>query len=73
MTDRERQRREAQRRASTIDEFCRRNHICRDTAYREVRRGRLKVRKVGRRSLIFDEDEAAWRASLPELELTGTA
>ena len=73
MADSERRQREVQREASTIDEFCARNHICRDTAYREIRIRRLRARKVGKKTLIFAEDEAAWRASLPELKLAATA
>jgi hypothetical protein len=61
---------EAERQARTIDEFCRRNHIARDTAYKEIRNGRLIARKVGKKTLIFDVDEAAWRAALPVLELS---
>jgi excisionase family DNA binding protein len=70
MSDRERLRREAQREASTVDEFCARNHICRDTVYRQIRAGHLKAKKVGKRTLIFDEDERAWRDSLPVLAAT---
>jgi excisionase family DNA binding protein len=58
---------EVQRVASTIDEFCKRNHICRDTAYRQIRAGHLKAKKVGKRTLIFVEDEQAWRDGLPTL------
>jgi len=34
--------------AFTIDEYCRRYRICRETAYREIRAGRLQARKLGR-------------------------
>jgi hypothetical protein len=69
MSDRERARRDAQRRASVVDQFCERNQICRDTFYKEVRRGRLRARKIGRKTIVTPEDEAAWKASLPLLEL----
>jgi hypothetical protein len=73
MTERESSRRDAQRMASTVDEFCERNHICRETAYGQIRTGRLRARKVGKRTLIFTEDEAAWRDSLPVLVLGSAA
>jgi hypothetical protein len=73
MTQRESSRRDTQRMASSVDEFCGRNHICRETAYGEIRNGRLIARKVGKRTLIFKEDEDAWRNSLPVLVLGSAA
>jgi hypothetical protein len=55
------------RMAITIEEFCRRYGICRETAYAESRRGKLRIRKLGRRSIITLADERAWRESLPPL------
>jgi len=72
MSERERVRRDAQRRASSINEFGERNHICRETIYQQIRLKRLRARKVGKRTLIFPEDEQAWRDSLPILELEPT-
>ena len=63
----------AQRAASTINEFAERNRLCRETVYAEIQLKRLKARKVGSKTLIFAEDEAAWRNSLPVLELGGAA
>ena len=63
----------AQRAASTINEFAERNRLCRETVYAEIPLKRLKARKVGSKTLIFAEDEAAWRNSLPFLELGGAA
>jgi hypothetical protein len=67
MSDRERARRERQRTASTINEFCERNHCCRDYAYGEIRAGRLRAVKLGRVTRIFSDDEEAWQNSLPAL------
>ena len=53
-----------QRTAFSIMEFCERNGISRTLAYAEIRNGRLKTRKVGRRQLITVQDEAAWHAAL---------
>jgi len=58
---------------STIKEFAKRNHLCRSSVYEESKRGRLKISKVGSRSLIFVEDEEAWRASLPTVHKAPTA
>jgi hypothetical protein len=37
--------------------------------YAEIRAGRLIARKSGRRTLIFEEAEAAWREALPRVIL----
>ena len=64
----------AQRAASTINEFAERNRLCRETVYAEIStqaakgaQGRLENLKISA------EDEAAWRDSLPVLELGGAA
>ena len=61
----ERARRAAQsRRSFSIAEFCERNGISRRLAYDEINRGRLKILKAGRRSLVTTEAEDDWLASL---------
>jgi hypothetical protein len=55
--------------AFTIDEFGFRNGIGRDTTYKEIKFGRLIARKVGKKTLILDVDEARWRASLRQLDV----
>jgi excisionase family DNA binding protein len=67
MSDRELQRRERQRTASKINEVCKRNQVCRDFLYAEIRAGRLKATKFGRVTRIFSDDEEAWQNSLPTL------
>jgi excisionase family DNA binding protein len=57
-------------RAFNPPEFARRNGIGLDKTYKEIREGRLRAHKAGRRTLIFDTDEQAWREALPRLELT---
>ncbi len=37
----------------------------RTTIYEEIRRGRLKARKIGRRTIILDEDLRRWLGTLP--------
>ena len=46
-------------------EFCEQVGIGITTGYGEVRNGRLKVRKVGRRTIVAAQDGAAWLAALP--------
>ena len=49
------------RRPKTVDQFGESHNIGRSTVYEEKKRGRLKFTKVGRKSLIYPEDEDAWR------------
>ena len=53
--------------AFSLKEFLSRNGISRASAYREISSGRLHARKLGAKTLIFAEDEIAWRNSLPVL------
>jgi excisionase family DNA binding protein len=43
----------------------------RDTIYRAIRDGRLKARKVGRRTLVLRTDLEAFLSGLPQLHLGG--
>jgi hypothetical protein len=55
------------KRSFSLRTFCDRNDVGLTTAYAEIRAGRLIVHKAGARTLVFEEDEDAWRASLPKL------
>jgi excisionase family DNA binding protein len=57
----------ASSRAFDINEFCRRYGIGRTTAYDEIKAGRLRRRKVGKRSLITEDDAEAWLKDLPTI------
>jgi predicted site-specific integrase-resolvase len=46
-------------------EFCQRNSVGMTTFYQEVKNGRLKVRKVGKATIIPIEQEREWLESLP--------
>jgi excisionase family DNA binding protein len=48
----------------TLPEFCERHSLSRSAAYREIRDGRLRVTKVGRRTLIARIDAEAWLKTL---------
>lgn len=59
--------------ALTIDEYCRAYRISRETAYREIRGGRLLARKLGRKTIILRDDARAWAAALPALQTSNVA
>jgi len=49
----------------TVKEFAKAHGLGLTTAYEELKRGRLKAVKVGAKTLITVEAQAAWLASLP--------
>jgi len=58
--------------ALTVADFCHAYRLCRETAYKQIREGKLRAVKVGRRTLILDEDARAWASSLPDIRTTGS-
>jgi hypothetical protein len=42
--------------------------IGRTTVFLEIAEGRLKARKIGRRTVILKDDAAEWLASLPAMQ-----
>lgn len=52
--------------AMSIETFCQWAGIGRSLAYKEIEAGRLRIKKVGRRTLITLEAARAWLADLPE-------
>lgn len=52
--------------ALTVDEFCGWANIGRSKFYQEVNEGRIKLRKVGRKSIVTLSDANAWLEDLPE-------
>jgi hypothetical protein len=67
ISEREGQRR-AWQRAMSIRAFCEIFDIGRTSVYGEIKAGRLKVRKAGRRTLIGDDDAEEWWRSLPAIK-----
>jgi len=57
--------------ALTLRDFCDAYRVCRETAYQQIRAGRLRAVKLGRKTLILRADADAWAASLPELRTVG--
>jgi hypothetical protein len=67
ISDRERRRRGLQR-AMSIDDFCARYGPGRTKAYEELKSGRLRARKIGKRTIITEDDAEDWLWALPALE-----
>ena len=44
-----------------INEFCRAHGIGRSLFYEEVKRGEIKIIKVGKRTLVPDSEAKAWQ------------
>lgn len=61
------------REAFAVREFCARYGICRQTFYDEIRRGRLRALKLGKKTVVLRADAEAWAASLPALRLATPA
>jgi len=56
------------RRVFTIAEFLHRYGIGRTRFYEEVAAGRLRLRKLGKKSLVTIDDAEKWLANLPIVE-----
>ena len=52
--------------AMTVDEFCGWASIGRSKFYQEVAEGRIRLRKIGRKSVITLTDANKWLDDLPE-------
>ncbi len=66
ISEAERQRR-AQQRAMSVARFSEDYAIGRTKAYEELRSGRLRGRKVGKRTIISQDDAEAWLRKLPDM------
>jgi excisionase family DNA binding protein len=53
--------------AYSVVEALDRLSLSRDTFYRLIREGRLRARKVGRKTLVLDSDIAAFLEGLPTI------
>jgi hypothetical protein len=71
ISETERQRR-AQRGAMSIARFSEDYAIGRTKAYEELKSGRLRGRKIGKRTIIGQDDAEAWLQQLPALPVTKT-
>ena len=55
-------------RAMSIDEFCERYGLGRTKAYEELKSGRLRGRKIGKRTIVSEDDAEEWLLNLPIIE-----
>jgi excisionase family DNA binding protein len=60
---------DAVKEAFAVKEICRAYGISRETVYNEIRRGRLRALKLGKKTIVLKSDAEAWRNSLPPLKL----
>ena len=61
---------ESRQRAFSIEEFCRRFGVGRTKVYEELKLGRLRARKIGRRTIITADDAEGWLQRLPPMKTT---
>jgi excisionase family DNA binding protein len=59
--------------AFSLTDAARRAGIGRTLLYEAINRGDLRVKKMGRRSLVLADDLRAWLASLPEAKNSRSA
>ena len=45
-----------------VDDFCRAHGIGRTLFYEEVKRGEIKIIKIGKRTLVPDSEAKAWQS-----------
>jgi excisionase family DNA binding protein len=55
-------------RAFSIEEFCRRYGLGRTKVYEEIKLGRLRARKIGRRTIVTQDDAENWLQHLPPMK-----
>ena len=60
--------RRARQRAMSISQFCQDYDTGRTRAYEEIRSGRLRARKNGKRTIITEDDAEDWLQQLPVYE-----
>jgi excisionase family DNA binding protein len=56
----------------SVAEAAKKAGVGRSTIYEELASGRLRARKLGRRTIILKSDHQEWLASLPTLKPSGT-
>jgi len=59
-------------RVLSIPEFCQQYGPGKTTAYQEIHAGRLRAKKVGRRTVIAVDDAERWLRTLPPIQASET-
>jgi excisionase family DNA binding protein len=67
------ERRRSRQRAMSIAEFCERYGPGRTKAYEELKSGRLRAHKIGKRTIITEDDAEDWLRRLPVIEVAQDA
>jgi hypothetical protein len=67
-SERERQS-SSQRRGMSIEDFSERYGPGRTKTFEEIRAGRLRAKKIGRRTIIAEDDAEEWLRQLPTVEV----
>ena len=62
------QQRRTHQRAMSLREFCASYGTGRTRAYEELKSGRLRGRKIGKRTIIAEDDAEDWLRHLPVIE-----
>lgn len=57
----------SRQRALTIKEFTEQYGIGRSSVYEELKAGRLRARKIGKRTIITVDDAEEWLGNLPKM------
>lgn len=57
-----------ERGSSTLKDLSKRHRTGLTRLYEEIKLGRLRARKIGRKTIVTPADEDAWLASLPLIE-----
>lgn len=68
ISDRELQRR-ARHRGMSIDDFGDSYEPGRTKTFEEIKTGRLRAKKIGRRTIITEDDAEAWLQQLPSVAI----
>lgn len=50
----------------SLDGFAKRHSLSLTTVYKELNSGRLRGKKVGRRTIVTPKNDAAWEDNLPD-------
>ena len=56
----------------SIAEYCERYGLGRTRAYEEIKSGRLRARKCGKRTIIAEQDAEDWLQHLPVIQTNPT-
>src|SRR5262245_55011488 len=65
--------RQARQRAMSLAQFCERYGPGRTKAYEEIKSGRLRARKIGKKTIIAEDDAEDWLSQLPVIQIANNS